>query len=132
METQNVTPEVDGFASHFARMKKIATAAGVIGGLAGLCISITYLMQTENPQIRGVIAMPFVCAFGLSAMITGITLLLAPSSFFTSDKGKDYLETIGTQSVFAARVVILVFLLLGCGFITVIALGVMQMVGVID
>jgi hypothetical protein len=132
MTSDENTPPTDPFASHLRRVRKFATVAGVVGGAAGLCYSIVYLMQTENPKLRGVIAMPFVCGFGVALMVTGIGLFFAPSVFFTSDNGKEYLKLIGTQSVVAARIVILVFLLLGCGVIAVFVMGALQMAGIIE
>jgi hypothetical protein len=125
-------PQADPFAGHLRRVRKFAVAAGVVGGVAGLCYSVAYLTQSENPKLRGVIAMPFVCGIGLALMVTGIGLLFAPAAFFMSDNGKEYLKLIGTGSTTAARIVILVFLLLGCGVLAVFAMGALQMAGIID
>jgi hypothetical protein len=132
MRLEETDPTPDEFAAHMTRVKRFAGAAGALGAAAGVCFSITYLLQTENPKMRGVITMPLVCGFGLSAMVTGIALLFAPSRFYTSDKGQEYLQTIGTQNVLVARIVVLIFLLLGCGVITVFVLGALQMAGIIE
>ena len=121
----------DEFAAYFARVKKFATLAGVLGGIGGLCFSVAYLMRTENPMMRGVVAMPIGCALGVSAMITGITLLFAPASFFKSDKGDEYMKMIGTRSIPTARAVIVVFLIIGLGIFTLFVIGALDMAGVL-
>ena len=65
-------------------------------------------------------------------MVTGIALLFAPSSFFESDQGQEYLETIGTQKVFVARIVILICLLFGSWVIHLLIKGLLKSAGVVD
>lgn len=65
-------------------------------------------------------------------MVTGFALLFAPSAFYASDQGKAYLKKIGTKNVVAARTVLLVLLLIGCGVIALFAMGALHMAGLIE
>ncbi|MDB5336319.1 MAG: hypothetical protein JWN70_1938 [Planctomycetaceae bacterium] len=121
----------DEFDVILAKVKKFAAVAGVIGGAFGLCFSIAAWLLTDKPLSRGHFAMPFICGFGLSAMVTGVALLLAPESFFNSETGREYMQAIGTRNVRSAKIAITVALLLGCVAAFVLALGALQIAGII-
>jgi len=135
LRSMTATEDSGIFQSHLAWVWTIAWIAGVIGAIAGLCFSVVAFFTAEDlksREIRGIFFAPVFCGVVASGMVFGTALLFAPSRFFSCTEGLIYLDMIGTRSVIAARIVILVFLLIGCAVGTVFILGALQMAGYID
>jgi lysylphosphatidylglycerol synthetase-like protein (DUF2156 family) len=101
------------FTTHARLIKLCAVIAGFIGAIAGSLLAIGTVRH--EGFVRGILILPFATAFMFSWIVTGAAILLAPSGFFKSETGMEYLQKIGTTNVLAARIVVLVFLALSVG-----------------
>jgi hypothetical protein len=105
------------FDRHLRRIAFLAKVAGGIGALFGACFLAYPLLKRPHLFRVRLLLFPVMCAMIASAMVTGTALLFGPYAFFASERGRKYLWSIGTHNVFVARLLVLVALLLGCGFV---------------
>jgi hypothetical protein len=107
----------DAFISRLTTAKRLAMIAGIIGAAIGVLLSVAYLAQRENPNLKGAFGLPVVGGVGAWGIVMALVLLFASDAFFTSPQGQEYLQQIGTKSVLGARIVLVIFVLIGCAFV---------------
>lgn len=133
---QAITPTEDSgiFRAYLAIVKKLATIAGVIGVIAGICFSVLAFFSRDDfktRELRGLFMMPVISGLITSGMVLGTALLFASSRFFLTAEGIMYLGMIGTRNVLCARIVILIFLIIGAVLATVFVWAGLDLAGFI-
>lgn len=118
----------------YARTKKLAAIAGGIGFVVGLGVSAIAVFAVANGDFRRVGAI-FIAPFGLAAwgstMTYATSIFFAPPWYFETSYGSTVLGMVGTKSVFVAKLVVAIFLLLGFAFVAGLsAAGIYELVRV--
>jgi hypothetical protein len=131
LSSEEIKPTGTEFYAYLSRVKKVAAVAGVLGGIAGAAFVVFHLVMADKPSLRGVFIFPFASAFAFSSMLTGVVLLFAPTAFYASEKGQEYLAAIGTTNVKTARFVLVIALTVGCVFFALLGTLALQMMGFI-
>ena len=103
LPSEETKPTGTEFYVHLSRVKKVAAVAGVLGGIGGAAFVVFHLVMADKPSLKGVFIFPFALAFAISSMLTGVALLIAPTAFYASEKGQEYLAAIGTTNVKTAQ-----------------------------
>jgi len=112
----------EGFANFVSAVKKRSVVASWVSGVAvALLVLIVILTADADKRLSLVVLFyfPFLAAFGMATMTTGLLYLFAPTSVFNSKDGQELLAKVGTQNITVARLLIFIALVLGSLLIAV-------------
>jgi hypothetical protein len=110
------TFEVDDSPQRHARYQRrfvrLTVCSGVVGVLLGLVLCVIQCAQGEPRCVEGFLRVPPMFGVIGACLALAVGCLMVPGDFLRSPYGQRWMQLIGVESVAAARIVCLLFVLI--------------------